>query len=182
MVKHININKTKQKILEAAEKMFSEKGYDAVSVEDITKAAGITKSNLFYYFEKKQDILYTLMEIKCDKAMEHFMQDFNDKDKKVVKEDIFGRCALFVKENKDIFRIALFEFLKTNSGTNIILELPKKAFEEFEILFEFTKKDQLRLIATILRTVMFSSMCDNLCEVFDVSEKELEEIYREGIL
>ena len=53
-------NKTKEKILKSAEKLFAERGYDAVSIDDIAKEAETTKSLFFYYFEKymSNDFLY----------------------------------------------------------------------------------------------------------------------------
>ena len=44
---------TRQEILSAAKKLFNERGYNAVSVQDIAGALGISKGNLTYYFKKK---------------------------------------------------------------------------------------------------------------------------------
>ena len=177
MIKTAKIGATKQKILDTAEKLFSEKGYDSVSAEDIAKAADITKSVIFYHFEKKQDILYTLMQLKRDTAIRRFTEYVNEKGEVASKDDLFKRCISFVHENKDIFRIALFEFLKTSTGANIILELPNEAIDKFSSFFEFTKEDRIRLIITIVRTIMFFSLCDKLCEGFDISETELEKMF-----
>ncbi|MFN3328831.1 MAG: TetR/AcrR family transcriptional regulator [Fervidobacterium pennivorans] len=45
---------TRKKILEAARKLFAEKGYDGVSMEDIAQASGVRKSLIYYYFESKE--------------------------------------------------------------------------------------------------------------------------------
>ena len=50
------MNKTKRKIFNTAIKLFSEKGYDNASVEDITAIAGVAKGSLYYHFAKKEDI------------------------------------------------------------------------------------------------------------------------------
>lgn len=50
------MNKTKRKIFNTAIKLFSEKGYDNSSVEDITAIAGVAKGSLYYHFAKKEDI------------------------------------------------------------------------------------------------------------------------------
>ena len=50
------MNKTKRKIFNTAIKLFSEKGYDNSSVEDITAVAGVAKGSLYYHFAKKEDI------------------------------------------------------------------------------------------------------------------------------
>ncbi|AMW32258.1 transcriptional regulator, TetR family [Fervidobacterium changbaicum] len=47
-------SETKQRILEAARKLFAEKGYDGVSMEDIAQASGVRKSLIYYYFPSKE--------------------------------------------------------------------------------------------------------------------------------
>ncbi|MCD6342221.1 MAG: TetR/AcrR family transcriptional regulator [Spirochaetaceae bacterium] len=49
--------KTKAAIMENALRLFREKGYDSVSVEQITRAAGVAKGTFYTYFETKSDII-----------------------------------------------------------------------------------------------------------------------------
>ncbi len=53
---------TKQKILDVAEELFFEKGYDGSRVDEIVKIANVNKSSLYYYFEGKEDVLTSLLE------------------------------------------------------------------------------------------------------------------------
>lgn len=52
---------TKQKILNAAVDLISEKGYHDVSVREICERAGVTKPVLYYYFKDKEDVLAELI-------------------------------------------------------------------------------------------------------------------------
>lgn len=56
------MNKTKRKIFNTAIKMFSEKGYDNTSVDEITAIAGVAKGSLYYHFSKKEDIFDMLLK------------------------------------------------------------------------------------------------------------------------
>ena len=47
---------TKEKLLNAAQKLMLEKGFTATSVEDICKVAGVTKGSFFHYFTNKEDL------------------------------------------------------------------------------------------------------------------------------
>ena len=49
--------KTRQKILQEAEDLFSEKGFNGTSIDMIAKAAGINKGLIYYHFKNKHDIL-----------------------------------------------------------------------------------------------------------------------------
>lgn len=55
---------TKEIILQTAEKLFSQKGYDAVGVQKIVDTAGITKPTLYYYFGSKRGLLAELVRTK----------------------------------------------------------------------------------------------------------------------
>lgn len=48
---------TRQKLLEAARRLFSCSAYEGVKVEDITKEAGLAKGTFFNYFASKEDAI-----------------------------------------------------------------------------------------------------------------------------
>ena len=56
------MNRTKRKIFEIAMKLFSEKGYDATSIEEITATVGVAKGTLYYHFSSKEEIFNFLVE------------------------------------------------------------------------------------------------------------------------
>ncbi|MBB5936338.1 TetR/AcrR family transcriptional regulator [Streptomyces zagrosensis] len=47
-----------QRLLDAATKLFAERGYDRTSVQEIVEAAGVTKGALYHYFGSKDDLLH----------------------------------------------------------------------------------------------------------------------------
>ena len=49
-------NPTASKILDTATRLFMQLGYRAVSINDIVKAADITKPTLYYYFPDKEEL------------------------------------------------------------------------------------------------------------------------------
>ena len=56
------MNSTKRRIFNTAIKIFSDKGYDNSSIEEITAVAGVAKGSLYYHFSKKEDIFDMLLE------------------------------------------------------------------------------------------------------------------------
>lgn len=50
------LNATARKIVETAARLFMQRGYTAVSINDIVKAAEITKPTLYYYFPDKEEL------------------------------------------------------------------------------------------------------------------------------
>ena len=57
---------TKEKILTIAEELFSEKGFDATSVDLIAQKAGVNKALIYYHYKSKQDLLNSLFKRTLD--------------------------------------------------------------------------------------------------------------------
>jgi AcrR family transcriptional regulator len=56
----------KQRILDGADTVFLERGFDAAGVNDICRAAGVSKSTLYVYFDNKEELFAALVEQKRD--------------------------------------------------------------------------------------------------------------------
>lgn len=52
-----NAEATKRSILEAAGRLFASRGYDAVTMREIAKAAGCSHTTIYLYFKDKLDLL-----------------------------------------------------------------------------------------------------------------------------
>ena len=57
---------TKEDILEAAARIFGEKGFDATSMQDIADAVHLQKASLYYHFDSKQEILAAILDHALD--------------------------------------------------------------------------------------------------------------------
>ena len=49
--------RTKAKLLASARKLIGERGFDRVSVEDITRDSGVAKGTFYHYFKCKEDVV-----------------------------------------------------------------------------------------------------------------------------
>jgi len=54
---------TRSKILTSAIKLFSNRGYNAASVDDICTEAGISKGAFYHHFKSKQDLFLALLDV-----------------------------------------------------------------------------------------------------------------------
>lgn len=54
------------RILRAAEGMFSERGYDGVSINAIARRAGVSKANVFHHFASKSALYLAVVRRACD--------------------------------------------------------------------------------------------------------------------
>lgn len=58
----IRSEETKRAILKAASELFASKGFDAVSIREIAKAAGCSHTTLYIYFKDKEALLHQLSQ------------------------------------------------------------------------------------------------------------------------
>jgi AcrR family transcriptional regulator len=86
--------RTRQQILETAQRLFTELGYDATSLQMIADEMGLTKAAVYYHFRAKSEILHAAMlpgiqrlRVLLDEAaairgrrarMEHLVNSFVD--------------------------------------------------------------------------------------------------------
>lgn len=52
----------RQQILDAAARVFGEKGYERASIRDISEEVGALKGSIYYYFPAKEDLLFEIMQ------------------------------------------------------------------------------------------------------------------------
>ena len=58
-----------QEILDAALKVFAERGYRNTRLEDIGEAAGVTKGAIYHYFANKEELLLRAIEHRREEAL-----------------------------------------------------------------------------------------------------------------
>jgi AcrR family transcriptional regulator len=76
-------------LVAAAREVFSEKGYHAATVDDITRAAGVAKGTFYLYFDEKREIYYELVRT--------FLQHVKDIGASVARQvhtapEFYARC------------------------------------------------------------------------------------------
>ena len=97
-------------ILQVAEKLFAEKGFDGTTIRDISKAANINIAMVSYYFGSKDKMLEALIQFRTE--------DLSIKIENLIKESLsplekMNRLIEFyisrINQNKDIYKIMHFE-------------------------------------------------------------------------
>lgn len=60
---------SREQLLDAAAAVFAERGYQSASVEAIAAAAGVTKGALYWNFDSKADLFFSLVEERIDQRL-----------------------------------------------------------------------------------------------------------------
>lgn len=173
--------KTKDKILNSARELFSEKGFDGTGVEEIAKKAGVTKSLLYYYYDSKNAILYELMTISLENTIGELAEI--RKENKVPKspDELFDNAVKLLRKEESVLRIALGESLKAEHTDNIICDLPMTIFKEYDDIFHFTTREKLLCILFAIKIITMGAISDNICKALGIGKEELDVLLKENM-
>ncbi|MGI8991409.1 MAG: TetR/AcrR family transcriptional regulator [Bryobacteraceae bacterium] len=139
-------------ILEAARRVFAEKGFNAATVDDVADAARVAKGTLYLYFKSKRDIYLA--------ALKQGIEAINEETHRRVEEErtIQDKLRTFIdtrvryfEENGDFFKIYHSEF------SNILL-CPTQVPEDFRDLY----LQQVKALEKILRNAAKHGKIRNL--------------------
>ncbi len=68
--------RTRQRIVEAANRLFYHKGYHNTSFTDVVQASGVPRGNIYYYFKKKEEILEAALKHRLQRIAE-MLEEWN---------------------------------------------------------------------------------------------------------
>ena len=60
---------TRWRILQAASRLIAARGADAVSLEDVEREAGVGRSQLYHYFDGRDDLLRAVIDVTTDAVL-----------------------------------------------------------------------------------------------------------------
>ena len=129
---------TKNKIIQVSLKLFSEKGYDAIGVQEIVTKCGITKPTLYYYFGSKLGLLQEIVNSFGGELYKRISSKAKyDYDFIKNLTDILYTVVEFAKEVPDFFKFhnALLFYPSDNEAYKVHYEIQKKINKCFEDLF-----------------------------------------------
>jgi len=105
-------------ILSAAKRVFSRKGYEATTMEDIASEAGFGKASLYFYFPGKEEVFLSLIKAGMERQKNLLKEVMNSRLSNVEKlKALISKYFEYVKENKDFIRIVHSESQKLYATT-----------------------------------------------------------------
>ena len=178
------MNKTKRKIFETSLKLFSEKGYDATSIEEITATVGVAKGTLYYHFNSKEEIFNFLIE----EGMKLLINSIEIKISKCdnVLDKIKAVSLIQLKAVKKYENLLTIVMSQTWGNETRHVFCKQKVIEYIEVIRKIVQEgvdngDIVNCDAEILASEIFSLTCSTLIYKRKVGIKEIDikKIYNE---
>ena len=134
---------TRQAIMQAAIKLFSEKGFEKTSIEELARAAGIGKGTIYSYFQTKTDILHAFCEDELV-CLHQELTDNADKEIPILQQMVAIYMSEFrlITENREFGRLFMQQ---TAFPRDVDLEMHlENETNYFKLLFPLLEKAQER--------------------------------------
>ena len=128
----------KENILDKALMLFWERGYEAVGVQEIVEASGITKPTLYHYFGSKQGLLESLLEKYFSILMERVKKATEySGDVTYSLEKLAGTLFDFAKEYPEftVMYMGLVYAPKDSVPSRAVMRLMEQEYRAVEEMF-----------------------------------------------
>ncbi len=151
----------KKRILEAAGKLFSEKGYSDTTTREIAKVANVNEVSIFRHFGTKEGLFREFVEtfspISC------LTEDFDNYLSGDLEHDLIFMIRKFLDialKNKRYMRIAMMESPKNPELKKLVLEIPRRLIAYFTEYFDSMSEKGLvpKLDYKFISMMMYSAV------------------------
>lgn len=171
----------KDSILKAARRLFAEKGYHGVSIDEIAREVDVSPAILYRHFKSKQ-VLYDAVLQAMSAMRESYVQTVINSGTSF--EDVLtGMTQVYINsitENPDLLRIELQSLLDRNPATSDFFKNRWKSFTDY---IEFSLNERLpydlpnREITILSAGLMFQGMLrEALLQKYLQPEDRLEDV------
>src|SRR6266566_7221693 len=132
----------RSRILDAANKVFAEKGYHEATMEDIAKRLGVSKGAIYLYFSSKEDLFEAMVKTAPQAFKEILYSSFGDETNPVQSAtQFFDKMLKLSASNPGLS----FEILSEASRNPTLKRILKQNHAEYEeVLTSFLAEGQKR--------------------------------------
>lgn len=180
-------------ILEVAEDLFADKGFDGTSVRDIAGQAGVNLAMISYYFGSKEKLMAALIQFRAEYTR-GILEELNNDETLTPWEKIDKLIELYVNKilNNYKFHCIMTQHLPTvqsNEIRDMITDIKAKNFEQVKKIIQegqrkrlFRKVDMELTVGTVMGTITQVTLSKSLyCRLLNIDKND-EEGYRKKII
>lgn len=121
---------TRDRIIDAALAVFSEKGYEAASTRDIAEKTGVNEITLFRHFGNKENLFREVLNAKVPTSL--LSDDVNRRLTGHLREDLSFLAKNYLEihlKNLDFIRIGIMEVPRNPFCANVVRTIPERLEE-----------------------------------------------------
>ncbi|MEO0367528.1 MAG: TetR/AcrR family transcriptional regulator [Pseudomonadota bacterium] len=125
----------RESLLNAAQKVFFDQGFEQTAMEDISSAAGFSRGLLYVYFDDKKDI-YDAVKVRASQALKKRMSEYSGQQTRGI--DKVYACGLayyhFFRDDRDYFDCLAHHLSLDNQHPEANSSKPEVAESELAVM------------------------------------------------
>ena len=140
-------NNKEELIINAAIKVFAQKGFYTANVADVAKEAGVADGTIYLYFKNKDDLLISLFETKMEEILQRFSSlTKNDQNAEEKLRQFIHLYFRMIEEDQDLAEVFQVEL---RQSSKFLKDYHNQKFIDFlnligNIIHEGQKNGQFR--------------------------------------
>ena len=141
-------------ILEAARKIFANKGFNQATVDDIASAAGVAKGTVYLYYQSKREIYFAALKFGLEQMYSRLDEELKKASTPQEKlRTLIGVKLAYFDDNRDFFKIYYSELgnICIHPGT-IDNEFKALYFEQAKVVESILKEGVRKKVILPVRT------------------------------
>ncbi|ALC82615.1 MULTISPECIES: TetR/AcrR family transcriptional regulator [Bacillus] len=168
-LRQIQAEETRNKLLTAALKLFSQKGFKESTVKEIGKAAGVTDGLIYHYFKSKDELLSAVLEkYTVNRSLKDSLPDFNEEQTLHEQLTIYFKLMFkYLRMRQDFIVMCFSEAQRNPKIHEKLLEIIQQGcnqLEEFIIGRTDKKIDQVTIQNLVTSFFLYFIMWGRFCE------------------
>jgi len=174
---HVEILRTRDRIVQSALRLFSRKGFRGTTIKDIAHEVGVTEGAIYRHFESKEDLMEHITE-KISEEIDLLLTEevFSKEGIKERIESLVESLACYAFNNPDSFRyMVVFHLLREEEDRKDrylpgvrILQMLRESYNRGEI--------------NVLPEVALSIITGTISRLFEIKEIGLTEVSEEELI
>jgi AcrR family transcriptional regulator len=147
-------NNTEELILEAAEELFLDKGFEGTSTTEIAKKVGCNQALIHYYFRTKENLFAKIFEKKTNAAMSFIAKNLPDKTDFLEKiKHMINQYFNFLIMNEKMPYFFINELLRNDKCISLVIDLFETNITRLETFHKFDQLVQEEVRKGVIRKI-----------------------------
>ncbi|OPJ55104.1 TetR/AcrR family transcriptional regulator [Clostridium oryzae] len=181
----MNIPNARERILDAAVKVFADKSFEGSRIDEIASAANVPKSLIYYHFKNKDEILEILTKNFISDYLNIIESDANESHKEKFEQlgqrmqDVYYE---FGKKNADLVRVIFIDSLKKTKEQPIFFKVIEAMIaKEKESNKDSNYDEQERRISEFFTSFIpncaYICFADSWIKYFNMDKSKFDRLY-----
>ncbi len=177
----------REDILEAAKKVFAEKGFSGSTLDEIALRAEYGKGTIYNYFSSKEELFLTLVREGLQSFKNTVNQALAPCESVVEKLEKYIEVALdYFYDHQNAFKIISFEIHQPNSLSGVIQDELRETYSRelyfiSQLIEQGVREGRFRItdsqrLARVLQGMIHSQICQSGCTQHDERSEAIETV------